>query len=177
MIEQSFEFRATVEAVEGKLDKFASAFPAALGKQLSSGHDLGKATCKEARPRMGEAMWLSVTIDAGEEKVEGTIDIEFSRHASIVVGRGKLTWHAAHEVAQGSRLVAAMEKGSFVKLFQKRVAAAMQDALVASGCAPAAATCVPTLQAAKLVSCPRCGYAIQPGTIKQGRCPYCKVKL
>ncbi len=184
MIEQSFEFKATVEAAVGKMEAFARAFPAALGKQLSNGHDLGKATCKEARPREGESMWLCVTIEAGEEKVEGAIDIEFAQHASGVVARGKFTWHAVHEVTQGSRLVAAMEKSSFVKVFQKRVAAAIQDALVASGCTPAgtgsagAGACKPgPQQAAKPVSCPRCGYTIQPGTIKQGRCPYCKVKL
>jgi hypothetical protein len=183
MIEQSFEFKATVEAAVGKMEAFAKAFPAALGKQLSNGHDLGKATCKEARPREGEKMWLGVTIEAGEEKVEGAIAIEFAQHASGVVARGKFTWHAAHEIVQGSRLVAAMEKESFVKVFQKRVAAAIQEALVAAGCAPAgtgpakAGACTPGQQAAKPISCPRCGYSIQPGTAKQGRCPYCKVKL
>jgi hypothetical protein len=182
MIEQSFEFRATVEATVTKIAPFEAAFPAALGKRLSGARDLGKVTCKEDGSRRGEAMQLAVTIDVGEEKVEGLIAIEFSQHATAINCRGKFTWHAAHEVVQGSRLVATMEKESFVKAFQKHIAAAMQDALVATGCAPAGVAgvgaCKPgQQQTTKAFSCPRCGYAIEPGTIKQGRCPFCKVKL
>ena len=182
MIEQSFEFKATVEASVGKMAPFEAAFPAALAKQVSGSRDLGKATCKEAGPRKGEVMQLAVTIEAGEEKVEGSIGIDFSQHASAIFCRGKFTWHATREVGQGSRLVSKMENSSFVKVFQKHVTAAMQDALVAAGCAPAGAAgvlaCKPgPQQSEKPISCPRCGYSIQPGTIKQGRCPFCKVKL
>ncbi|NMC07049.1 MAG: hypothetical protein GYA24_17665 [Candidatus Lokiarchaeota archaeon] len=178
MMEQSFEFKVIVEAMPAKIAPFEAAFPAALERSMSGGRELGTVTCKVAGPRKGDAMQIALTIKTAEEAVEGTMSIDFHQHASTLAGRGKFTWHATKAVMQGSRLVAAMEKSSFVKSFQKHVTAAMQEALVAIGCAPASAACKPSpQQAAKAVACPRCGYMIEPGTIKQGRCPFCKVKL
>lgn len=180
MNEQSFEFKATAEGSADKMAPFEAAFPAALARRLSGARDLGRATCEVAGPRKGDALQLAVAISAGDERIEGSVSIEFSRHATATVCRGEFTWHATREVGQGSRLVSTMEKPSFVKIFQKHVAAAVQDALLATGCATAGATgtCPPGQKpAAHPVSCPRCGYSIAPGTAKQGRCPFCKVKL
>ena len=192
VIEQSFEFKATVEAAMGKMEKFIGAFPAELGKQLGKERELGKVVCKESGPRESNALQLAITAESGDEKVEGSVDVAFSAHSTALLARGKFTWHATREVAQGSRLVAAMEKGSFVKLFQKRVAAAMQGAIATASGTPAgmpastpaggagAKAGIPSPAAqpgAKPYTCHRCGYTIQPGAVKQGRCPYCKVKL
>ncbi|MEX2682791.1 MAG: hypothetical protein Q6373_014470 [Candidatus Sigynarchaeota archaeon] len=184
MIEQSFEFKATVEAAVSKMEKFISAFPAELGKQLSKERELGKVACKESGPRENNALQLAITAESGDEKVEGSIDVSFTAHATALLARGTFTWHATREVAQGSRLVAAMEKGSFVKAFQKRVAAAMQGVLAATAGVPAGgsggkpgAGSPGQQQAPKPISCPRCGYTIQPGSVKHGRCPFCQVKL
>jgi hypothetical protein len=176
-MDQSFEFKVTIEAPGVNMDKFTATFPAEFGKRISSEQDLGNVTCKVTSPRDSATLQIGMMIQAVDGKVEASLEMEFDRHASAILGRGKFSWHAKSEGGHEPKIAMTMIKSPFAKLLQKRVSTAIQDAVVKASCAPVASACAPAQQEAKPISCPRCGYSIQPGTIKQGRCPYCKVKL